>query len=120
MAISTNTYTFDAVHAPEVVLTVEVLDTTGQTFYTAVVNLLELDPGRTLTAEERTAGIVSLNPPTVTSQTPQTVIDLAVRACASSYEATEGLTLTPTIYAALGYSVPYGVAGALRMAGANV
>ena len=47
MATNTTTYTFNAVRAPQVDLTVEVTDTTGQTFYTAVVNLLELDPART-------------------------------------------------------------------------
>lgn len=120
MALTTTTYSYDAVRLPQVDLTVEVNDTTGQTIYTAVVNLLELSPERTLTAEERTAGITSLDPPTVTSQIPQELVNLAVRACASSYDATEGLTLTPEIYASLSYSIPGGVMGALRKAGVDV
>ena len=120
MAISSTTYSLDAARAPQVDLTVEVIDTTGQTFYTATVNLLELDPVRTTTAEERTAGITSLDPPTVTSQVPQDVVNLAVRACASSYDATDGIELTHEIYAAIGYSVPYAVAGALRLAGVDI
>lgn len=120
MAIATTTYTYDAVRAPKVDLTVEILDTTGQTFYTATVYLLELSPTRTTTSEERVAGILSLDPPRVRSQVPQELINLAVRACGSSYANTDGLEMTPDVYASLGYTVPFAVAGALRMAGVDV
>jgi hypothetical protein len=93
MALSTDTYTYDAVRLPSVDLTT--------------------------TSEERVAGISSLTPPTVTSQVPQALIDLALRACGSAYENTDGLSLTPEIYASLGYSIPAAVAGALRLAGAD-
>lgn len=120
MALSTTTYTYDAVRLPQVDLTVVVDDVTGQTRYTAVVWLLELDPIRTTTSEERVAGISSISPPTVTSQIPQEVINLALRACGSAYHNTAGLELTPDIYASLSYTVPAAVAGALRLAGADV
>ena len=120
MAIETSTYTFDALRCPETVLTVQTVDTTGNTLYTAQVNLLELAPERTLTAEERAVGIVSLNPPTVEHTDPQALIDVAIRACGSAYDATDGVTMTPAVYASLGYTIPYAVAGALRLAGVEV
>lgn len=119
MAITSSSYTFDAIRLPHVNLTVEVLDTTGQTFYTAEVSLTELDPSRTTTAEERTAGISGLNPPTVRAQTPQTLINLAIRACSSAYDSTPGFTLTPDVYASLTYSVAASISGALNLAGVD-
>jgi hypothetical protein len=119
MAISSATYSYDIVRQPSVDLTVEVLDTTGQTFYTAVVNILELAPDRSTTAEERTAGISSIDPPTVRSQTPQDLINLAIRACGSSLGNTPGVELTPDLYASLAYSVALAVSGALNLAGVD-
>lgn len=120
MAFLEQTYTFDAVRCPEVVLVKSTSQTTGQVIYKATINLLELDPVRTITAEELDAGITSLNPPTVQAQIPQDLINLAIRACGSAYENTDGLTMSADVYASLGYSVPHAVAGALRLAGVDI
>lgn len=121
MALETNTYTYEQVKLPTTELTVTTDTNTGETAYTCVVNLLEIDPVRSTSAEERAAGITSLNPPTVrVLNDPQMLINTCVRACGSGIDATDGVELSPLGYGYLSMYVPLAVLGALRLAGVDV
>lgn len=118
MATVTATNDEDAV--PACTVTRVTSDITGRKRYTAVVDLLEVDPNRSVTAEERTLGISSLNPPTATANTPALVVRLAVEACCNAYEATDGFDFDAEILASISYRVSHTVAQALRKLGEEV
>ena len=83
------TVVYDAVHSPKVTLT-----KTG-TVYEAVIEVEGLEPQRGTSADERRAGIRSLNPPTVRATKTRKLIDAACRAVAASATSTTGETGGP-------------------------
>lgn len=94
----------------------------------AIIELDELEPTRDTTAEERIAGISSLDPPTVSIQakrsrydTVRAVIDGAWLAVAASVEATDGYAAAgPGALLMLNLRVTMAVREALRRAGEDV
>jgi hypothetical protein len=78
------TVTYDAVWSPKVTLTKD------GNVYSAVIEVEGLDPQRETSAEERRAGISSLNPPTVRATSARRLIDAACRAVAASATSTTG------------------------------
>jgi hypothetical protein len=109
-------YSFDANRLPATTLTVDTDDTTGRSLYTATVTITGLEPNRETNTDERVAGITSLDPPTVVSESVQGTIDLAWLACLNSYEAS-GLEITPTVMDVLGCAVRYSLAECFSQAG---
>lgn len=118
--MASETVTYEQVSAPAVTLTKDTSDTTGRVRYTVVVNLLGLVPTRSTTAEERLSGISSLDPPTVSANTPGELVRLAIAACKNSYNETEGYALTATSGAEIAYRVGFSVLQALRKLGEDV
>lgn len=83
--------------------------------YTAVLELDGLDPVRETTAEERTAGISSLDPPTVRARTVRALIEGAQRAVLAGAESTTGSTGGAAAIVLSSYRVALGVRMALRL-----
>lgn len=86
------TVVYDAKDAPKVTLTKD--DAGG---FTAVIEVEGLEPQRSTTAEERVAGITSLDPPTITVRklataysTHRALIDASWRAVSASATSTLG------------------------------
>jgi len=117
---TTNTATVDISGTPKVTVTERNSDVTSAKVYTAEVEFLELDPKRGTTSEERSAGISSLAPPTVQASEPRDLIRLAIRACGSSFDATDGFTMGASIYYLMSIAVAHGVQEALRELGVDV
>lgn len=109
---------YDQAYTPKVTLS---RTTTGA--LTAIVEVTGLAPDRTVNAEERKAGIVSLDPPTVTVRalasrpaTLRRLLDGSWRAMAESINATpDAEELTPADLATIGYRVTSAVRAALRV-----
>lgn len=111
-------YTFDGDRIPTTTLTVETDEDTGAEYYTATVEIIGLEPVRGTTAEERIAGISSLDPITVSSDSVQDIIDLLIRAALASYEST-GLVDNNTYYtvtAVLSGSIRFSIAECFKQA----
>jgi len=117
------TVTYDRSYSPAVTLT---RDTTGK--LTAIIEVTGLAPDRTPNAEERKAGITSLDPPTVESRsranrakTIRFLLDAGHRAVAESVKATEGqATLTPADLSIICYKVSSAIRASLRAIGEDI
>lgn len=118
--MTTETATYDQVSVPTCTVTKTTSDTTGAVLYSVSVDLLEIAPGRSVTAEERAKGISSINPPTVSSRVPNELIRLAVEACCSAYDETDGFGFDAESLAYMSMRVSYSVAQALRSLGVAV
>ena len=118
--MTTTTATYDATGVPECTITRTVSPTSGRKRFTAVVDLQEIDPIRGVTAEERSSGITSLNPPTVSANTPNELIRKAVVACSNAIHETEGFAMTGYLLMLLSFRVSHGVLQALRAIGEDV
>ena len=101
------TATSDLDGLPRVTVT---LDAKG---YAATVEILGLSPGRSISAEERFAGISSLDPPTVRAKTAHEMIRLAIRATLSAIQATDQ-SVVPAVAAAVAYGVDFAARNALE------
>jgi hypothetical protein len=96
-------------------------DATGK--LTAVIEVEGVAPDRTPNAEERAAGITSLDPPTIVvrplasrSATLRRLLDASWRAVAEAAKSTpEVETLTPADLSTIGYRVTSAVRAALRL-----
>lgn len=111
------TVVYDAVDAPKVTLTRT--DTLG---FECIIEVAGLEPERTTTAEERAAGITSLDPPTIAvraqadrSKTHRALLDACWRAVSASATSTTGDTGGPGGLAMTNYRVTAAVRHALRM-----
>lgn len=112
-------YSFDGTRLPATTLSVTTDEDTGRQIYTATATIVGLEPNRGTTAEERIAGITSLEPPTVTGNAVQEIIDLLERACLAAYDAS-GLVdvdTLPTVQATLAGSLRFSIAECFRQAG---
>lgn len=118
MTIETASY--DQVSVPSCEVTKTTSDTTGRSIYRVEVSLLELDPVRTTTAEERVRGVVSLNPPTVQARTPNELVRLAVDTCLTAYDETEGFSIDGEVIAYMSMRVGFSVSQALRELGVDI
>lgn len=111
------TVVYDAADAPKVTLTL-----TDEQGFLCVVELEGLEPQRAVTAEERAAGITSLDPPTVAVralpdryETHRALLDAAWRAVSCSATSTTGDTGGPGGIAMCCYRVTAAVRHALRL-----
>lgn len=118
--MASETTTYDQTSVPSVTLTREISDTTGRATYRAEIEILELSPTRTETAEERVKGIISLDPPTVAARSPNELIRLGVEACGNAYQSTDGYSLDAEVLTRLSYSVSHSLLMALRQLGEDV
>ena len=112
--------TYESTSLPEVTVTRTVSSVTGRKMFTAVVSILEIDPDRSVTAEERVSGISSLNPPTVTAMGTNTLIRRAVQATCAAYESTPGFTFDGKALAGISHRVSHSLLQALRKLGEDV
>jgi hypothetical protein len=110
-------YEYEAVGLPRTTLEVETTPDTGQKIYTATVYLEGLKPIRSLNSDERRNGLLSLDPPQVWAYERRDLKNRAIRAVASSFEATAGTEYTVLVQANISTRVGLAVAGALRKAG---
>jgi hypothetical protein len=115
------TVIFDLASTPRVTLT---LGDDGA--YTAVVEVSDLAPQRSVSSEEQAAGILSLAPPTVRVRAQATekktfrlLIDLAQRAVVSAAESTTGESGGPGGLVMSYLRVAKGVRHAIRMLDAD-
>jgi len=111
------TVVFDLPSTPRVTLTLE-----DDGSYTAVLEVEDLEPQRSVSAEELAAGITSLEPPTVnitpqrtTAETHRRLIDAAQRAVVASVTSTTGDSGGPGGLLMSYLRVARGVRHALRM-----
>ena len=118
--MSTTTARYDAPGVPESVVTKTVSTTTGRAVYTAIVDLQGVEPDRTVTSEERTQGIVSLSPPTVTARNTNDLIRRAVVACGNAVYESPGLDLDGFKNTVLSYTVSFSILQGLRSLGEDV
>jgi hypothetical protein len=113
--MTTTTTTYDQVDLPTCTVTRETSDVTGRSNYTLTVEILGLDPVRTVTSEERLSGISSIAPPTVRSNDLNKLIELATVACCNSYDATDGYEIDGEILASISHRVAQSALQALRL-----
>ena len=118
MTIETATY--DQVALPSCEVTKTTSPTSGRSTYRVEVSLLELNPVRSTTAEERVRGVISLNPPTVEARTPNDLIRLAVDTCLIAYDETDGFEIDGEVLAYMSARVGFSVAQAIRLLGIDV
>jgi len=113
------TVVYDMPFTPRVTLT-----RTAAGGYRSVIEVTELNPTRATTAEERGAGIESLNPPTVRIEAYRAVgeghralIDTSIRAVLSAIRATspDETPVHPADLLSAGFRVALGMRGALRL-----
>ena len=116
----TDTATYDAPGLPSVTVTRETSATTGRSTYTISVELLGLDPVRSITSEERSLGITSISPPAVRGQRISDLIELAIVATGNAYEATDGYAIDPDILATISARASQASLQAFRLLGENV
>lgn len=116
------TVTYDKIYAPRVTLTKE---DTGA--FLAVVEVDGIEPTRLETAEERAAGILTLNPPTVRAPVRQNpydshriLIDGCCRAVQSAISSTTGETGGPAALMMGHMRVSFAVRRALRLLGEEI
>jgi hypothetical protein len=111
VSLSDKSVTYDATDSPKVTLA-----RVGG-IYEATIEVDGLAPDRTTTAEERRAGILSLEPPTVRTKTPARLIESGSRAVQAAAMVTPELgdTLTPGDLAMFHYRVARSLRVALRM-----
>lgn len=84
--------------------------------YSATVEILGIAPTRSISAEERFAGISSLDPPTVSARTRIELIRRATRATLNAIQATDE-SVTPAIAARVAYGVDYAIRDAFEKLG---
>ena len=118
--MATITATSDQVSLPTCTVTRETSSTTGRSTYVLSVEILGIDPNRSLTAEERTLGITSLSPPTVRGQRIPELIQTLIDATANAYDATDGYTIDGEILASISHRVSRSALQALREIGEDV
>ena len=118
--MTTTTATYDAVGVPECTITKTVSATSGRKRFTVALDLQEINPVRGVTAEERSRGITSLNPPTVSADTPNALIRKAVVACSNAIHETEGFAMSGYLLIMLSFRVSHSVLQALRAIGEDV
>lgn len=88
--------------------------------YSVVVDGIEgLEPQRTTSADERTRGILSLEPPTVRSRVVDDVIDLAVEAVDVAVASTLGDAGEPGDWLMVRVKTAAAVRGALELIGVD-
>lgn len=111
------TIVHDVEMSPKVTLT-----RTANIGFACIVEVEGLDPKRTVTAEEKAAGITSLNPPTVVigprdkrKDTHRALLDAIWRAVSASATSTLGETGGPGEIAMCCYRVTRAVRHALRL-----
>jgi hypothetical protein len=116
------TVNVDSAYLPTVELTVA-----DDGRITATIEVDGLEPTRETTAEERAAGITSLDPPTISirplstrARTHRAAIDAAWRAVASSAAATDGLTGGPGGLLMVCLRTTMAIRTALRLAGESI
>lgn len=112
--------TYDQEGVPACTATKTTSDVTGASTFSVVIDLLELDPGRSITSEERTKGITSLNPPTVEARTANDLVRLSVEACCNAYDETEGYSLDAESLTYMSMKISQTVLQALRKIGEDV
>ena len=112
--------TYDQVAVPSCTVSRETSATSGRSVYTLTIELLESSPNRLVTAEERVAGIISLDPPTVSHSRINDLIRLAILACSNAYEATDGFVIDGEILASIAHRVSYSAVQSLRKLGEDV
>lgn len=108
------TVIYDTGTTPRVTLSLE------SGVYTAVLEVEGLDPQRGTTAEERSEGISSLDPPTVSADNYRDLIDRAQRAVGSSIESTLGENGGAGEITMVYYRVAKGVRQAIRLLGEDI
>lgn len=115
------TVIYDADDAPRVTLTL-----TDELGYECVVEIDGLEPTRSATAEERAAGIVSLEPPTVhvaarasRYDTHRALLDASWRAVSASATSTTGVTGGPAELVMVCWRVTAAVRHAVRVLAAE-
>lgn len=86
--------------------------------YTATIEILGIAPTRTISADERFGGIVSLDPPTVKATTRNELIKRAIRATLNAIQATDG-SVTPRVVAAVAYGVDFAARNAFEALGVD-
>jgi len=101
--------TFDSIATPRVTVDVD-----AEGFYTAVVEIDGLNPNRYVSFEEKSLGITSLSPPTVTSDDIRALIDGCRRATLAAVTSTTGTRGGPGALLMLGLRTVMGVRAALR------
>lgn len=116
------TVTVDLAYLPTVELTVA-----DDGRISATIEVDGLEPSRETTAEERTAGITSLDPPTISvrplstrAKTHRSAIDAACRAVASSAQASVEDEIGPGELAMLYYRTATAMRRALRLAAEEI
>lgn len=109
-------FSFDLPRLPECTLDVVTDETTGASTYTATVSITGLEPNRTTNTDERTLGIESLDPPTVSAEGVQETFDLAIAATLASYEAS-GFEITPVMMVVTAMSIRWSLAECFIQAG---
>lgn len=116
------TVTVDVPYLPAVELTVE-----DDGRINATIEVDGIEPTRGTTAEERAAGITSLDPPTISvrpmatrARTHRAAIDAAFRALSSAVHATDGATGGPGGLLMLYLRTSMAIRKALRLAGESI
>lgn len=93
---------------------VELQYDTDSGFYTATVIVIESEPERSVSTSEQLRGISSLSPITVSSNSKQALIDIAIEATALAIDATPGESVDPKMYIAISYAVSASIRGAME------
>lgn len=115
-----DTVTYQSTALPEVTVTRTVSAVTGRKMFRSVVSILEIDPSRSVTAEERAAGITALNPPTVIAMGTNALLRRSVQAACVAYESTPGFSFDGQALAGISHRVSHSLLQALRKLGEDV
>ena len=84
---------------------------------TVTVEIIGIEPSRSLTTEEVLDGFISLDPIQIQATSINQAKDRAIRCSASAIDATEDFEMDPTVYAWTAYSVGQSVSTALQAIG---
>jgi len=120
--VSDTTIIYEAASGPRITLT-----KSGGGAFSAVVEVAGLNPVRSVSADERRAGVVALSPPTVrlpaiasAKEAHRQLIDVACRAVGSALASSDGADPSPGELVMVSLRVAFAMRGALRELGEDI